>query len=88
MFADLLYEGLFEFLNERLCHLFRHGYLVDIDADLSGVAEFEEGNFTSGILQVSIFADDAPVAGLATKFQGHRGEIFGGFGQHMFAHRG
>ena len=88
MFADLLDEGLFEFLNERLGHLFRNGYLVDIDADLSGVAKFEEGNFAGSVFQVGVFADDAPVAGFATEFQSHGREVFGGFGQHMLAHRG
>ena len=88
MLADLRRKCLLEFLQERLRDLLGHGYLVDVDADLSGVAELEEGDLAGCVFEVGILAHHAPIAGLAAQLQRHGGEVLGGFGHHVLAHGG
>ena len=83
---DLGDERLLELREERLRHLFGDRDLVDVDADLAGVGELEEGDFAGGVLEVRVLADHAPVASFTAEFQGDRREVLGRFGQDVLAH--
>ena len=50
MFADLRNESGFQFCDEGIGNLLSNRYLIDVDADLSGVEELEEGYLARGIL--------------------------------------
>ena len=68
MFADLTDKRIDEFSVKIICNLFRNRNLVDVDADLAGVAKLEKCDLSGGIANICIFPHDAPVAGLAAKF--------------------
>ena len=67
--SDLFFKGVFQLGEERFCYFFSDCNLIDVDADLTAVAQLQECNFTRGILQVRVGADDAPVPGFSAKLQ-------------------
>ena len=87
MLADLGNKSSLQFLYKLFGDLFSDCYLVDIDAYLSGIKQFEESNLTRSICEVGILSYDAPVAGFAAQLEGYRRQVLCGFCQHMFANR-
>lgn len=87
MLANLAGKLRLQRVDERLGNLLCHGNLIDVDADLSGIAEFEKGDFARRVLNVGILANHAPVASFAAQFQCHGREVLGGLRQHVFAYR-
>ena len=65
MFTYLSHKGRFQLSQEVLGHFFGYGYLVDVNTYLPGIEQFEERDLTGRIFEVGIFANDAPVSGLA-----------------------
>ena len=84
----LLGIGSLQLGKEWLSHLLCHSHLVDIDANLSGIAKLEESHLACSVLQVCILTDHAPVARLAPKFKGHGCQVLGRLCHHMLPHCG
>ena len=77
-----------QLLQELLCHLLGNRNLVDVYADLPGVAELEERNLSCRVPQVRILSDNRPVSGLSSELQRHRRQIVRRHLKHMPRHRG
>ena len=81
--SDLFFKGVFQLREERFCNFFSDCNLIDVDADLTAVAQLQECNFTCGILQVRVGTDDAPVPGFSAKLKCNRRQMGCRFRQHM-----
>ena len=58
----LLCIGSLQLGKEWLSHLLCHSHLIDIDANLPGIAQLKESHLAGSVLQVRILADNAPIA--------------------------
>ena len=81
--TDLPDERLLQRLEKLRRDLLSDRDLIDIDADLSAVAELEKCDFACSITDVGILADDAPVSGFAAEFQCDRRQILCRLLHHM-----
>ena len=67
--ADLPDEFFFQCIKKLRRNLLSNGSLIDIDADLSAVADFEKRDFSRSITDIGILSHNAPVSGFTAEFE-------------------
>ena len=64
--TDLFYYGTLKLFHEFIRDFFSDRDLIDVDANLTAVADLKESNLSCGIIQISVLSDYAPVACFAS----------------------